>query len=109
MMINLWELRNEDVHGKEEATKKQKRKAKAAISVRALHDLQDIARKSDAFLFYQNVEEAIEQATAVKLEGFIAIKTRPIHNSEQKWAKRAKSGVKSILGWINIGGRIIEK
>ena len=32
-------IRNEEVHGKEEATKQQKRKAKAAISVQALHDL----------------------------------------------------------------------
>ena len=37
MMIDLWELRNEDVHGKEEVTKQQKRKAKVAISVRTLH------------------------------------------------------------------------
>ena len=37
MMIDLWELRNKDVHGKEEVTKQQKRKAKVAISVRTLH------------------------------------------------------------------------
>jgi len=37
MMVDLWEMRNEDVHGKEEVTKQQKRKAKVAISVRALH------------------------------------------------------------------------
>ena len=35
MMMDLWELRNEEVHGKEEATKQQKRKDKAAISVQA--------------------------------------------------------------------------
>ena len=58
---------------KKEATKQQQRKAKAAISVRALHDLQDTARPSDSFLFY-----------ATKLEGFIAMKTRPIHNSVSK-------------------------
>ena len=33
MMIELWEIRNEEVHGKEEAVKQQKRKAKAVISV----------------------------------------------------------------------------
>ena len=85
--IELWELRNEDVHSKEGATKQQKRKVKAAISVRALHDLQVIARPSDSFLFYQDIEEKIEQVTAAKLEGFIAMKTRPIHNSVSKWAK----------------------
>ena len=33
MMIELREMRNEKVHGKEAATKQQKRKAKVAISV----------------------------------------------------------------------------
>ena len=39
MMIDLWEMRNEEVYGKEEVTKQQKRKEKAAISVRELHNL----------------------------------------------------------------------
>ena len=51
MIIDLWELRNKEVHGKEEATKQKKRKDKAAISVRALHDLEEIARPSDSFLY----------------------------------------------------------
>ena len=84
MMIDFWELRNEEVHDKEEATKQQKKNTKAAISVRALHDLQDIARPSDLFIFYPDVEEEIEQTTAAKLEGFIAMKTKPIHNNVSK-------------------------
>ena len=55
--VDLWEIRNEEVHDKEEAAKQQKRKAKAAISVWTLHELQDQARPSNAFLFYQDVEE----------------------------------------------------
>ena len=51
MMIDLWEMRNEDVHGKEEVPKQQKRKAKAAINMRALHKLEVIARPSDSMLF----------------------------------------------------------
>ena len=51
MMIDLWELRNEDVHGKEQVTKQQKRKAKAAINMRALHKLEEIARPRDSMLF----------------------------------------------------------
>ena len=100
MMIDLQELRNEEVYGKEEATKLQNRKAKAAISVQALHnlhDLQVIARPSDSFLFYQDVGKEIKHATAAKLEGFIVMKTRPIHNSVSKRAEQAKSKVKSIV------------
>ena len=88
-MVDLWELRNEEVHSKEEATKQQKRKTKAAFYVRALHKLEEIACSSDSILFYQDVEKVTEQGTAVKLEGFIAMKTRPIHNSNsvKNWPK----------------------
>ena len=103
MMIDLWEMR------KEEVTKQQKRKEKAAISVRVLHKLQEIARPSDSMLFHQDVEKEIEQGTAANLEGFVAIKTRPIHNSVKKWADRAISGVKSVVGWFRTGGKRIEK
>lgn len=41
MMIQLWEMRNNQVHGNEEVVKQQKRKAKAAISVCLLYDLQN--------------------------------------------------------------------
>ena len=44
MMVDLWEMRNEEVHGKEETTNQQKRKEKAAITVRALHKLDEQAR-----------------------------------------------------------------
>ena len=96
MMVDLWEMRNEEVHGKEEATIQQKRKDKAAITVRALQKLEEQARPSDSILFYQDVEETIELASAKSLEGFIAMKNRPINNSVQKWAKWSTGRVKSI-------------
>ena len=43
IIMDFQELRNEEVHGKEEVTKQQKRKDKAATSVRALHGLEEIA------------------------------------------------------------------
>ena len=98
MMIDLWKMRKEEVYGKEEVIEQQKRKEKVAISVRDLHKLQEIARPNDSVLFYQNVEKEIEKETAATLEGFVAIKTRPIHNSVKKWADRAISGAKSIVG-----------
>ena len=97
------------VYGKEEVTKQQKRKEKAAISVRELHNLQEIARPSDAKLFYADVKKGIETATAATLEGFVAMKTRPIHNSVKQWADRALIGVKSVIGWFRIGGKMNRK
>ena len=41
------------------------------------------------------------------------MKTRPIHYSVKRWAERAKSGDKPIVGWIRTGGKkkreIIER
>ena len=104
MMIDLWEMRNEEVHGKEEATKLQKRKDKVAITIWALHKLEEQARPSDSFLFYSDVEAEIEHTTAATLEEFIVLKTRSIDNSVRKWAKRSTSNVKSIVDWIKTGG-----
>lgn len=105
IMIELWNIRNEEVHSKDEATKQQKRKAKAAIIIPALHDLQEQARLSDSFLFSPDIEEEIEHATAAKLEGFIAMRTRPIHNSASTCAERVTSQVKLIVELIKIGGK----
>ena len=63
------------------------------------------ARLSDSFLFYPNVEEEIKHTRAAKLEGFIAMKTRPIHHSVSEWTKQATSKVKSIVEWIKTEGK----
>ena len=95
---------NTTFHYKITGNKQQKRKSKATISIWALHDLQEQARPSDSCLFYPDVKEEIKHVTAAKLEGFIAMKTRPIHNSVSKWADQARSKVKSIIEWIKTGG-----
>ena len=56
MMIDLWEMRKEEVYGKEEGTKQQIRKEKAATRVRELHRLQETARPSNAKLFYADMD-----------------------------------------------------
>ena len=97
-------MRNEEVHGKEAATIQQQRKEKAAITVWALHKLEEQARPSNSNLFYQDVEATIELATATTLEAFISMKTRAINNSVREWAKRSTGKVKSIVDWIRVGG-----
>ena len=113
MMIELWEMRKEEVYGKGEGTKQQIRKEKAATRVQALHKLQETARPSDAKLFYADMEKEIEKATTATLEGFVAMKTKPIHNSVKQWADRALLGVKSLIGWFRTGEKknrgIIER
>ena len=87
MMIEIWEMRNKEVHGKEAASIEQKRKERAAITVRELHKLEEQSQPSVFILFYQDVEATIERVQATTLEAFIAIKTKSIKNSVQEWAK----------------------
>ena len=45
--MELWEQRNQDVHGKTEAQQKSRRLQKLRIEIRKLHSLQDQTRPSD--------------------------------------------------------------
>ena len=45
MMIDLWETRKEEVYGKEEVTKQEKGKEKAAVSKRLTQASRDSASK----------------------------------------------------------------
>ena len=52
------------------------------------------------------MEKEIEKGTAATLEGFVAMKTRPIHNSVKQWADRVVIGVKSLIGWFRTGKKM---
>ena len=104
MMIELWELRNKEVHGKEAASLEQKRKERAAITVRELHKLEEQSRPSDSILFYQDVDTTIKRVPATTLEVFIAMKTKAINNSVREWAKQSTVRVRSIIDWIRVRG-----
>ena len=59
------------------------------------------------------MKKEIETATAATLEGFIVMKTKPIHTSVKQWANRAVIGIKSVIRWFRTGGmknrEIIER
>ena len=100
MMIELWELRNEEVHGKEENEQQQKRKERAAILVRALHTKRDLARPSDSFLFFSDLDAEIESSSAIQLESFISMKTKAINNSVTMWKYQSTHEVLPIIEWL---------
>ena len=104
-MIDLWEMRNDEVHGKEAASIEQKRKERAAITVQELHKLEEQARSSNLNLFYQDVEATIKRITATTLEAFITMKTRAINNSVRERAKPFTGKCKSIVDWIRVEGK----
>ena len=46
------------------------------------------------------MEATIKRVPAATLEAFIAMKTKAINNSVQKWAKQSTGRVRSIIDWI---------
>ena len=52
----LWEQRNQDLHGKTEAQQQSRRLEKLGIEIRKLHSLGDQTRPSDDFIFHDDLE-----------------------------------------------------
>ena len=99
-MIELWELRNTEVHGKEENHKQKVRKDRASKIVRELHGQQDLTRPSDGHLFHPNVDEYIEESEAIQLKTYVQIHTAPIMSSIKKWAENSTKRVETIMRWF---------
>ena len=71
---------------------------RASIKARELLDKQDQTRPSGAYHFYPEVEASIkEEATAVRLESFLVIKTKAIYNSILQWADKSNRGAQSLI------------
>ena len=100
LTIELWELRNEEVHGKTNEQQQRRRKERLCIEVRALHAMKDKVRPSDSYLFHPDVEEYLEAATASTIANYIVSHRKYILGSVDKWAKKAADKTRSILNWF---------
>jgi hypothetical protein len=95
--IKLWELRNEEVHGKTEEQQEKTRKMKLSIEVKRLNEMRDIARPSDVCLFHDDIEKYIEQSTAKTIAIFISSHRRAI---VKKYAAKSLQGATLIINWV---------
>ena len=100
--IDLWELRNEEVHGKTTEQQESIRKGKLRLEVSKLNSMKDKARPSDMCLFHDNEEEYIEASTAQTISTWVSSHRREILNSVKKWALQAAKGSTSILEWVRV-------
>jgi hypothetical protein len=98
--IKLWELRNEEVHGKTKEHQERTRKERLRIEVGRLNSMKDDARPSDMFLFHANEEEYIEQSTSQEIASWISSHRKAITNSVKKWAIASQTGATTILNWM---------
>ena len=99
--IELWELRNEEVHGKTEEQQERTRKAKLMVEVRRLNAMRPNARPSDECLFIDKEDEFIEKSSAKTIATYISSHRRAIINSVKKWAKLSYTGVATISQWAS--------
>jgi hypothetical protein len=109
--INLWELRNEEVHGRTIEQQESTRKEKLGTEVKKLNSMKNKARPSDMCLFHENEEEYIEQSTATMIATWVSSHRRAILNSVKKWALTAAKGSTSILQWAKVSNEpeVIER
>jgi hypothetical protein len=100
--IQLWELRNEEVHGKTAEQQDRTRKTKLSIDARKLNELKDKARPVDMGLFHADIEEYLERSTAQTIGTYISSHRKAIANSVKKFADASKAGATSIVQWIRL-------
>ena len=100
--IDLWELRNEEVHGKTTEQQESIRKGKLRLEVSKLNSMKDKARPSDMCLFLDNEEDYIEASTAQTISTWVSSHRSAILNSVKKWALQAAKGSTSILEWVRV-------
>jgi hypothetical protein len=98
--IKLWELRNEEVHGKTAELQEQIRKDKLGKVVRQLNELRDQARPSDMCLFHSDMKAYIEKSNAQSIASYISSHKKAIANSIKEWAGASHVGIASIVDWI---------
>jgi hypothetical protein len=87
--ITLWELRNEEVHGKTVVQQGRTRKT------RKLNELKDKARPVDMGLFHANIEEFLDKSTAQTIATYISSHRKAIANSVKKHMAAASAGATS--------------
>ncbi|OEU08199.1 hypothetical protein FRACYDRAFT_249987 [Fragilariopsis cylindrus CCMP1102] len=98
--IQLWELRNEEVHGKSVVQQEKTRKTKLSADARKLNALRDQARPIDMGLFHNDIEEFIDQSTAQTIATFISSHRKAIMNSINQYKEASQAGVTSVVQWI---------
>ena len=99
-IIDLWKIRNDEVHGITKEIQEKRRKHRLVDKVKNLNEQKNKARPADMGLFHENIDQYIEDSTARTLANYISSHSKAIKNSVTKWAKQSEHGVRSIVGWI---------
>ena len=80
-MIELWEIRNGQVHGRTNKEREQKRKSRHLQELKKLFEKKNDVHPADIVLFPENEEEFIEKNTAQGIADYLSMNTKVIKNS----------------------------
>ena len=73
-VAEVWDTRNEDVHGKNKTEKQHRRKQKLAEQIRDLQKEKEYARPRDDDIFPEDPEQFIEQSSTNHLANWLRIR-----------------------------------
>ena len=99
-IIELWEQRNKDLHGRTDKEAEKLRKEKLIEKARGLNSLRKDVRPIDRWLFHNNFEQFITRSSSNQILHWISFNERAIKNSVKQWSKHNNKGVQSIIGWL---------
>lgn len=92
-MIELWEIRNDQVHGRTNKEREQKRKSHQLQELKKLLATKDDVRPADMVLFPENEENFIEKSTAQGITDYVSMHKKVIINSVNDWKQWSIKGV----------------
>ena len=102
-MIELWELRNEEVCSKKKSRKTTKKKNKGSNRCFSITQPTNLVTTKQCIFILSRCGQGNSEATVTQLEKYIAIKSKAITNIT-KWTERSSYKVKSIPKYIRMGG-----
>ena len=98
--IQVWELRNRELHGDKGCSKV--RKQRLEMEVRDLQLLKEKPRPQDNFMFVKDIDKYLEKATVSTLTAYLAMTKKAILGSVKKWIKNKEAGVTLVIEWLQI-------
>ena len=99
-MMEVWETRNENVHGKAKTEKQHKRKQKLAEQIRELQEEKEYERPRDDHIFPEDPEECIEQSSTNHLVNWLRLYRPTIFNSKKEAEKTMSNKIKRITKYF---------
>ena len=80
-IIELWEQRNKDLHGRTDKEAEKLRKEKLIEKARELDSLREDVQPIDRWLFHNNFEQFITRSSSDQILHWISFNKRAIKNS----------------------------